>query len=275
MRVCYNEAITKKETGRVYSIKEYRIPATLEEADTLLHEKKSNTLIAGGMWLHMTGKKIDTAVDLSRAGLDLIIENENSVRIGAMVPLRELEVNPAVSELWNGVLAKAVSPIVGTQFRNSATVGASVFSRFGFSDVITALLALNARVTLYRGGEMGLEEFLNSPLKKDILTWITVPKGTHAGYASLRRSSTDFPVLAVCVSEMNGKHIVSVGARPNKAMRCVKAEACLDAGDINGAREAIKTMPYGTNLRGSAEYRKEMSAVLLMRALFEMGEVPA
>ena len=165
----------------MYSIKEYRSPATLEEADTLLHEKKSNTLIAGGMWLHMTGKKIDTAVDLSRAGLDLIIENENSVRIGAMVPLRELEVNPAVSELWNGVLAKAVSPIVGTQFRNSATVGASVFSRFGFSDVITALLALNARVTLYRGGEMGLEEFLNSPLKKDILTWITVPKGTHAG----------------------------------------------------------------------------------------------
>ena len=131
----------------MYSIKEYRIPATLEEADTLLHEKKSNTLIAGGMWLHMTAKKIDTAVDLSKLGLDLIAENDTEVRIGAMVPLRELEVNPAVSKLWNGVLAKAVSPIVGTQFRNSATVGASVFSRFGFSDVITALLALGAKVS--------------------------------------------------------------------------------------------------------------------------------
>ena len=258
----------------MYSIKEYRIPATLEEADRLLHEKKSNTLIAGGMWLHMTAKKIDTAVDLSKLGLDLIAENDTEVRIGAMVTLRDLELNPVTSALWGGVLAEAVKPIVGTQFRNSATVGASVFSRFGFSDVITALLALGAKVTLYRGGEMGLNEFLNSPMKKDILTHITVPKGALAGYASLRRSSTDFPVLAVCAAKKDGVYSVSVGARPHKAMRCEKAEACLNAGDVNGAYAAIKEMPYGSNLRGSAEYRREMSAVLLERVLIDMGEVP-
>lgn len=257
----------------MYSIKEYRVPTSLEEADRLLHEKKSNTLIAGGMWLRMSNKKIDTAVDLSRAGLDLIVEDKDSVRIGAMVPLRQLEENPLTASLWGGVLAKAVKPVVGIQFRNSATVGASVFSRFGFSDVITALLALNARVTLYRGGEMSVEDFLKSPLKKDIMSCITVPKGAMAGYATLRRSSTDFPVLAVCVSEKDGAYRVSVGARPNKAMRCEKTEAALSAGDVNAACEAIKKLPYGTNLRASAEYRKEMSAVLLLRALDDMGEV--
>ena len=259
----------------MYSIKEYRIPGTLEEADKLLHEKKSNTLIAGGMWLRMSNRRIDTAVDLSRAGLDIIIETQDSVRIGAMVTLHQLEEDPVTAVLWGGVLAQAVKPIVGIQFRNSATVGASVYSRFGFSDVITALLALDAQVTLYRGGVMSLEDFLKAPYSKDILTWITVPKGANAGYASLRRSSTDFPLLAVCVSNSDGKYRVSVGARPNKAMRCPKAEACLEINDIEGACEAVKLMPYGTNLRGSREYRAEMSAVLLTRALENMGEVKA
>ena len=47
-----------------------------------------------------------------------------------------------------------MSHIVGVPFRNCATVGGSVFSRFGFSDLTCALLALDASVVLYRGGEL-------------------------------------------------------------------------------------------------------------------------
>ena len=39
-------------------------------------------------------------------------------------------------------MREAVRHIVGVQFRNCATVGGSVYGRFGFSDVLTLLLAL-------------------------------------------------------------------------------------------------------------------------------------
>ena len=56
-------------------------------------------------------------------------------------------------------MREAVRSIVGVQFRNLATVGGSIWGRFGFSDVLTLFLALDTRVLLYRAGEISLREF--------------------------------------------------------------------------------------------------------------------
>ena len=53
-----------------------------------------------------------------------------------------------------GAVKEATRHIVGTQFRNLATIGGSVSGRFGFSDIWTLLLALDADVELYKGGRI-------------------------------------------------------------------------------------------------------------------------
>ena len=46
-------------------------------------------------------------------------------------------------------LRDAVKSIVGVQFRNCATVGGSIFGRFGFSDVLSVFLSLDTTCLLY------------------------------------------------------------------------------------------------------------------------------
>ena len=64
-----------------------------------------------------------------------------------------------LSHYTEGAVKDAFRHIVGVQFRNLATVGGSLFGRFGFSDVLTLLLALDCDVELYKGGIMSIQEF--------------------------------------------------------------------------------------------------------------------
>ena len=66
--------------------------------------------------------------------------------------------------------------IVGVQFRNQATVGGSIYGRFGFSDVLTAFLALDTYVELYDGGRICLAEFAKKKPDNDLLLFIVVKK---------------------------------------------------------------------------------------------------
>ena len=53
-----------------------------------------------------------------------------------------------LNELTHGAMRESVKDIVGVQFRNLATVGGSIFGRFGFSDVLTLFMAVGASVEL-------------------------------------------------------------------------------------------------------------------------------
>lgn len=46
--------------------------------------------------------------------------------------------------MTGGAVRESLRHIVGVQFRNLATVGGSIFGRFGFSDVLTMFLALDS-----------------------------------------------------------------------------------------------------------------------------------
>ena len=260
----------------MFSIQEYRFAESLDEALNLLDASRRNRIIGGGMWLRLGHQSIKTAIDLSRLGLDGIRETEDEIVIGAMATLRDVETAPCLRAHFGGAVAASVAPIVGVQFRNMATVGASVYSRYGFSDILTALLALDARVELHRAGSMALEDFLqNPPEKRDILTAIHIRKdGRRAAYQSFRRAKTDFGVLNVCVSvSPEGEYRVSVGARPQRAARCPEAERLLAEGDGSGAARAVaEGLVYGSNMRGGADYRRNLAGVLALRAWEELKE---
>lgn len=82
-------------------------------------------------------KTLGTAIDLCDLGLDQIDEDENEFRIGAYATLRQIETHEALNAYTHGAIAESVRHIVGVQFRNVATVGGSIWGRFGFSDVMT------------------------------------------------------------------------------------------------------------------------------------------
>ena len=108
----------------------------------MLMQKRSNVVLGGMLWLKMQNKSVHTAIDLQDLGLDQIEETPDGYRIGAMVTLRDLELHPGLQALTQDAMADSVRRIVGVQFRNLATIGGSLYGRFGFSDVLPLFLAL-------------------------------------------------------------------------------------------------------------------------------------
>lgn len=259
------------------SIQDYALPATLEEAYEVLTAKKSNTILGGCAFLRMGSKKIAVAVDLAKLGLDFINESDDNIEIGAMTTFRNIETSPVLAKYFNGVLPQAVSHIVGVQLRNSVTVGATVYSRYGFSDFITALLSLDADVVLYKGGQVSLETFLENGAKKDILVKVIIPKTDRkAAFQTMRNSRSDYAVLNAAVSNKENDWKVVVGARPQRAKiaRAAShylAESQLTKEDIEYAAElAANELTFGSNIRGSGEYREAICKVLVKRAIMEV-----
>ena len=242
--------------------KNYVIAQTLDEAYAL-NAKKSTVIVAGNMWLRMCGMRRQTALDLSELGLDYIKEDEQGFTIGAMTTLRTMETHAALNAAFGGVFARAFEPIVGTQFRNGATVGGSVFSRFGCSDVSTLLLAMGAKVVTHARGEVPLDEFQKEKWDRDILTAIRIEKGRSAAIESVRLSKTDIPVL-VCAASADERGVrVVLGSRPERAV-IVTENARPE--ELDYMRMAAD-VPMGSNARASEAYRRKVAPVLMERAV--------
>lgn len=261
----------------MFTIQHLIQPDTLEEAYHVLTNDVSNTILGGCAFLRLGSKKIGTAIDLSKLNLNHVKEKDDFIEIGAMTTFREIETNSVLNTHFNRVLPQSVSHIIGVQFRNIVTVGASVYSKFGFSDLLTALLALDTEVELYKGGRMPLADFLDRSPEKDILTRVFIKKNDRkAAYQSLRNSKSDFPILNAAVSRLDDQWCIVVGARPLRAQIAKKASAKLSKGNANSdsiantAAMAVEELSFGSNIRGTAEYRKAMCKVLVKRAITEV-----
>ena len=248
------------------TIREYVRPASLEEAWTL-NQKRTSRVIGGMLWLKMQNAAVGTAIDLSGLGLDKIEETPEGFTVGAMVSLRALETHAGLNEYTNGAMREALRHIVGVQFRNTATLGGSVYGRFGFSDVLTVLLVLNASVELYKGGIVPLAQFAEMPFDRDILVRVYIPKENAAFfYQSVRPTKTDFPALTCAAARLaDGAYRLAVGARPGRADVLTPQCALGELPEIVSAQ-----VTTGSNLRGSAAYRKHLIRVLVRRAVDEL-----
>lgn len=260
----------------MFTLRNYQKVTSLEEAYEL-NQKKANAVLGGIMWMKMTTRSIQTGIDLSGLGLDGIEETEEAFVIGCMCTLRQLELHEALNIYFDGVFKECTKHIVGTQFRNTATVGGSIFGRFGFSDILTCMLALDTYVELYKGGVIPLAQFADMKYDRDILVRIIIKKdGSCAAYQSHREAATDFPVIACGVSCLKDTWRIAVGARSGRAklFETEKSRKELeDAGSVSEfAANAAEQFTYSSNMRGSAQYRKHLAKVYIQRAVCQIVE---
>lgn len=267
---------------------------SLDEAYEL-YQKKPNFVLGGMLWLKMKNKTLGTAIDLCDLGLDQIDEDENEFRIGAYATLRQIETHEALNAYTHGAIAESVRHIVGVQFRNVATVGGSIWGRFGFSDVMTIFRALGAKVQLHKAGIMDLDEFAALPrTTRDVLVSVIVPKNAKGVvYLSQRNQSTDFPVLTCAVANRSGRYVAVIGASPYMAepvwdedgiLDCLadaKTEgnaALTDNSETNAkidkfAEYVAEHIRFGSNIRAGAEYREIICRVLTRRAVTQSLDI--
>ncbi|MDF2635369.1 MAG: molybdopterin dehydrogenase FAD-binding protein, partial [Pelosinus sp.] len=89
--------------------------------------------------------------------------------------------------------------------------------------------------------------------------------------------ASDYPILNVAVSELNNQWKITVGARPGRASISYNASEGFSKVDLD-SKSSIKNiaalvseeMIFGTNMRGTAEYRKAICQVLVRRAILEV-----
>lgn len=258
-------------------IREYTLARSVEEAYALVQKSPANRIIGGGCWLRLERRPYGTFIDLSALGLDRIWEEAGYICIGGGCTLRQLEKSPLLARAFGPVFADCTGPIVGVQFRNCATVGGSLYGRFGFSDLCTAFLALDAEVILHHGGTLPLEDFLKAPRhgERDILLSVRIRDGGwRAAFTAFRRTATDLPVLNAAAAWRDGMFRVAVGARPAAAALAPRAGELLAAGASadQAARAAAEELSFGTNLRGGAAYRQALCQVLVARCAERLKE---
>lgn len=247
----------------MFSAQQYVKATSLQQA-LELNQKRSSAILGGGCWMRLGKKNYATLIDLSGLGLDTIEENEEEIVLGAMVTLRQLELSPVLSASFGPLFAQMTEHIVGVQFRNCATLGGSVVSRFGFSDIITGLLSLDCEVELVQKGRISLADYVQMPYDRDVLARIILKKnGRRAWYESFRNTETDLPVLNCAASCLDGSTRVVIGARPGKAV-VHEFESVPSVQDIQAM---VAGMEFGSNLRAGAEYRRQLAGVLCRRAL--------
>lgn len=252
-------------------------PTTVEEAYSLLTKRKNNQLIGGSGFLRMGKKRIGTGIELSNLELDYIKEDEEYVEIGAMTTFRSLETSSIIKNNFGEIVANSVADIIGVQFRNVVTIGGTVFSKYGFSDLIVALLCLDTEVELYKGGRISLDEFLNKEYEKDLLTKVYIKKNNKkSSYKSLRNAKSDYPLVNVSVSRIDNAFKICVGARPQRAVVAKNASEFLSSNELTeenidkSAQVAVDELIFGSNMRASKEYRCAMAKVLIKRAIMEV-----
>jgi len=276
---------------------DYVAPSSLKEALNLLKNYQDRAqVLAGGTDLIPKMKKraiaADLVIDLNRIpGLSGIEVRADRLHIGGLTRLAEIGQSPLIKEKALA-LAQAISLMASPAIRNRATMVGNLCSASPAADTAPPLLVLNASVKIQSArGEriLPLSEFFLGPEQTirqadEILTEVILPiREGNSAFSKLgrRKAFTLSVVSAAAFARIRqGKFEevrVALGAVAPTPIRGRKVEETLKGSEVNEqgisqAAECIReeVRPI-TDIRASAQYRKEMSYVLTKRVLAQVG----
>ncbi len=273
---------------------EYRAPATLDEALSLLQQYGDEAkLMSGGQsllpLLKLRLASPSMLIDLGRIGGLVGVEaQDGGLRIGARTRHCDVERNQALGPGFP-ILLEAAPQISDPLVRNAGTVGGSLCHADPAGDWGSVMIALNAELvaTSTRGERIiPAAEFFQGPFTTsleadEVLTEVRIPApmGPSGGsYLKLERKVGDFATAAVAVQvEMaNGRvgragiGLTAVGPtnlRATEAEQALTGEEPTDEAIDAVARLASAAAEPHDDLRGSADYKRDMVRVFVKRGL--------
>lgn len=284
------------------NLSEYHRPQTIEDAIALLQRKAPKTVVlGGGTWLNGEGalgnlREVQAVVDIADLGLNKIeiepatdMMREPTLVIGAAVSLQALVEHEATgvrSTQPLHVIGEAAQAMAGLNIRNRATIAGAVATADSSSPLVAALLACDAELVTKVGDKtkvLPLPGFLGYHdqvlAEGALITEVRVPMPyvAQAYYHAVARTPRDYP--AVCVALRAARRNsgpsaarVAVGGIGPFPIRLNAVEFAIDTKPEIDFVEAELTKALApinppNDYLGSAEYRKEMAAVLLRRAV--------
>ncbi len=284
---------------------EYLAPGTVNEACAMLAKYSGEAkVIAGGTdllpqmkWGEIKPKYIIGLANISDLK-GIKCSSSAGLTLGALTTIRAIERSAEIKESFP-LLAQAASVLGSVEVRNRGTVGGNLCNAVPSADMAPSLVALGAQVRLVsEKGEriLPLEEFFKYPNQtvlgpSEILAQIeapNIPPRSGGAYIKLeRRNAMDLPIVGVAAlvnvnggsSACKGARIV-LGAVAPTPMRAVKAEKILKENGLGeatiekAAQVASEEAKPISDIRASADYRREMVKVLTRRAIKQaLGQV--
>ena len=277
---------------------DYAAPTTLEEALRLLAEKGPDArVLAGGtdLIIRMRHGLVKPSAIIHLGGIAVLrvitYKLKTGLSIGAAATLAEVAGHPDIRRRYPAV-AYAAGETANVQVRNLGTVGGNLCNAAPSADNAPTLMALGAEMVL--SGPQGerrvaLEQFFKGPGQTvltpgEILTAIQVPTPPpHSGAAYQQvsaRGRVDICAASVGAAVVfegeNCKDIRiflgAVGPTPLRALLTedlVRGKAWAPELIAQAGEKAAGEARPITDMRASADYRRQMVGVLTRRALLE------
>jgi carbon-monoxide dehydrogenase medium subunit len=272
---------------------QYFSPTTVAEAASVLKDCDGGAkVLAGGTDL-LSLMKLRTVtpeciVSLKKiTGLDYIREEGKELRIGALTTVAAILESELIKRQCFS-LYEAAMAFATPQVRNMATIGGNICRSSPSSDTIPPLMVFGAELKLVgANGERRvlLEDFFTGAgqnvLDREILTEIVVPipdRQYGTAFTKLTRTTTDLAKLncAVQVTVSSGRCDdikVVLGAVADRPLRirevelCIKGQETMDEVIEEAAQRVTESIAPITDVRSTAEYRAQVSQVLVKRTI--------
>ncbi len=275
----------------------YFDPTSVGEAISLLQQYGDEAkILAGGQSLvpmmNFRVARPKVLIDINKLeGLSYIRQENGEIAIGALTREREVETSALVREKCP-ILPEAISHIGHMPIRTRGTIGGSLVHADPSAEIPTVICALGGSMKVVGpSGErsLGPEEFfltyLTSSLGPDeILIEVRVPllaRNTGWSFSELSRRHGDFAIVAVACILGLGKDgrceraAIAMGGVAPTPIRAGEAEDALVGQALGEAileeasRLAAEATEPESDYHASAEYRRDMARVFVLRGLKE------
>jgi len=242
-------------------ISEYHRPKTLDEAIQLMSKQDIRPL-GGGTMLNRPSPERFAVVDLQALGLDIIHKSGNKLEIGATATLQALLDSAHISP----VLQETIRLETTYNLRQMATVAGTLVACDGRSTFATAMLALDAKLTVIsnQSSVIGLGDLLPfrvDNLRDKLITKIVIPLNVKLAFESVARTPADKPIVCAALAQWpSGRTRLALGGWGKSPL------LAMDGNEPGGLEAAARNaFAEASDEWASAEYRSEMVAVLAKR----------
>jgi carbon-monoxide dehydrogenase medium subunit len=275
---------------------EYFAPRSLGDAVKFLSAHKDDVkILSGGQSLlplmKMRLSKPAFIVDIGRIpSLDTITEEGDNLIVGGLVTHAQME-NSDLLKKQCPLLPQTATTIADVQVRNRGTIGGSIAHADPAGDMPAAVLALDAEIKCVGpNGERWVKcgdfflGLLMSVLEADeIVTAVRVPvtSGEKTAYLKAAPRSSGFAVVGVAArlalddAGICRRAAIGITGVTDKAYRAERVEQMLAGKKLDipaieqAAAQATRNIEVIEDINGSAEYRKNLTEVYVVRAIQE------